>query len=85
LDLSGYDIKIGNATDVGKVREHNEDYMAHFDTPIGYCIILCDGMGGHVAGQVAAQNSIVSIQRFLTDLKHDNSSVPMVLYSACGR
>lgn len=82
MNIPGYHIKIGNATDVGKVREQNEDYMAHFATPIGYCIIVCDGMGGHAAGQVASQNSIVSIQRFLQDSKHDNSAIPTVLRNA---
>jgi len=82
LAISDYHIKIGNATDVGKVREQNEDYMAHFVTPVGYCIIVCDGMGGHAAGQVASQNSIVSIQRFLCDSAHDNSSIPIILKNA---
>jgi protein phosphatase len=64
-----YHISIGNATDVGKVREHNEDYMAHFNTPLGYCVVICDGMGGHAAGEVASQNAIDSIKHFLQNGK----------------
>lgn len=67
MEVPGYDIIIGTATDTGKVREHNEDFMAHFDTPAGYCLLVCDGMGGHAAGDVASQNAVSAIQQFLQD------------------
>lgn len=82
MKVSGYHITIGNATDVGRQREQNEDYMAHFDTPSGYCIIVCDGMGGHAAGQVASQNAVASLQHFLQDPKNDHSSVLSALKNA---
>lgn len=82
MKISDYHIAIGNATDVGKIREQNEDYMAHFVTPVGYCIIICDGMGGHAAGQVASQNAIIAIQQFLQDPQHENSGIPVILKNA---
>jgi protein phosphatase len=56
---------IGSYTDVGRVRKANEDYMDCFDTPNGKAVVVCDGMGGHVGGQIASQTAVTAIHDFL--------------------
>jgi serine/threonine protein phosphatase PrpC len=52
-------------THVGNVREHNED--AHFfDADLGM-FIVCDGMGGHAAGEVASAIAIRTIRERWVD------------------
>lgn len=48
-------------TSVGKVREHNED--SHFIDPEAGIFIVCDGMGGHAAGEVASALAVKTIRR----------------------
>ncbi|GAB3117356.1 protein phosphatase 2C domain-containing protein [Janibacter alkaliphilus] len=43
-------LKVGAATDVGRVREHNEDAAI----AEGVVFAVADGMGGHAAGEVAS-------------------------------
>ncbi len=43
-------------TDIGLVREHNEDAWAAY--PQEGFFVLADGMGGHLAGEVAANDAV---------------------------
>lgn len=66
-------LRVGSLTDVGKVREINQDYLAT-DPDLGL-FIVADGMGGHLAGEKASQGAVEAITRSLT---------PDVLSSANG-
>ncbi len=56
----------------GLVRKHNEDFLAYFDTMNGHVFVLCDGMGGHSAGDVAAEMASEAIGRYFNFKYHNN-------------
>ena len=57
---------IHGVTDVGLVRDHNEDNIA-WEADKGL-VILADGMGGHNAGEVASELAVQSIREALEDV-----------------
>lgn len=51
---------IGINSHIGKVRETNQDYVAYFTNADNQLLaVLCDGMGGHNAGDVASEMAAV--------------------------
>ncbi|MGM9688135.1 MAG: Stp1/IreP family PP2C-type Ser/Thr phosphatase [Alloprevotella sp.] len=58
---------LANCTDTGLVRQVNEDSMTTFDSPNGRVLVVCDGMGGQNAGDVASQLAVAVIQDILSD------------------
>ncbi len=70
-------LAIGELTDVGRRRERNQDNVAHQiptdDETLqrrGALFIVCDGMGGHAAGEVASQLAIDTIRRTYYGAEH---------------
>ena len=56
-------MQVAGSTDRGLVREMNEDSI-YFDKAL---FIVADGMGGHLAGEVASKDAIICIKDFLQE------------------
>ena len=55
-------LQFAGATDVGRKRDHNEDALLLL--PEHNLAVVCDGMGGHEAGEVASGIGVETIKRF---------------------
>jgi PPM family protein phosphatase len=78
-DGPGLFLRVAGRTDVGLVREHNEDNYVVADlatgsrdaaairavTPSGVLLGVCDGMGGAAAGEVASQMAVDTVLEVL--------------------
>jgi PPM family protein phosphatase len=61
-------LRVGARTDVGRVRPQNEDaYMSRAGEGL---FVVCDGMGGAPAGEVASEMAIQTIARDLSGQEH---------------
>lgn len=79
-------MKVGYVTDVGKVREINEDSY-YVDEEDGL-FIVADGMGGHQAGEVASEMAVKTISSMIKEAisqKVKDNQVPKVIKKAIGR
>lgn len=62
-------LKVGAATSIGKVRQINEDaFLAKAEEGV---FVVCDGMGGAAAGEVASQLAVETIGARLNGVSSD--------------
>jgi len=66
---------------VGKVREENQDYMAHLQRDGGHFLIVADGMGGHNGGWEASHAVVEACEQALEEWNPGQS--PKHLLSDC--
>jgi PPM family protein phosphatase len=72
-------IRFYAATDVGKVRDHNEDNFL-VDKKVGL-FIVADGMGGHAAGEVA---SAIAVRAVHEEIKREGELLADYVSGATG-
>lgn len=65
-------------TDIGCEREINEDRYAIIESSVGKAWVVCDGMGGAVGGELAAQLAIDTIKRALESRNFDTPDQAIV-------
>lgn len=54
-------VRIGERSDIGLRREVNQDTHGSREGDFGMLLVVCDGMGGHSAGEVASQIAVATI------------------------
>jgi PPM family protein phosphatase len=73
------EIQFAALTDVGRQREHNEDNFL-VDKKVGL-FVVCDGMGGHAAGEVA---SALAVRTLHEEIKKESDLVRDYLAGGTG-
>lgn len=72
-------LKVFSMTDVGQKRQINQDYVFSSDVPVGNLpnlFLVCDGMGGHKAGDYASKTTA---QIIVDTIKNDPEVNPIKL------
>ncbi len=67
-------LEMAGATDVGRKRDHNEDALLLM--PERGMAAVCDGMGGHEAGEVASGIAVETIKRFFEIAQDPDATWP---------
>ena len=72
--MSSFDIEFAAVTDIGKIREKNEDNVQIFsDLSLG---IVADGMGGHSAGEIASNIAVSVLAETVRKVNQNQLAIP---------
>ena len=74
------EIEFAQASDCGRVRDHNEDYLGCFAPEgeaeartLGYLFALADGVGGGDDGEIASR---LAVETLLRDFRRSAAEIP---------
>lgn len=70
-------MRVFSATDVGKIRQVNQDYIFTSKDPVGNLpnlFVVADGMGGHAAGDFASRYGVTAL---IEEIKKDENFNPV--------
>lgn len=62
-------------TNIGVVREENQDRAAVFENDYVLVAVLCDGMGGHFGGSIASSIAIETFKNRMNYLRSNEDNV----------
>ncbi|MDR1123445.1 MAG: protein phosphatase 2C domain-containing protein [Elusimicrobiota bacterium] len=69
-----FDLEFASCTDIGKIREKNED--SSLVAPELCLGAVADGMGGHNAGEVASNLAVSVLRQTLSDINYKKINLP---------
>jgi len=64
-------VQVAGQSDIGCVRRNNEDFFG-YDEPCGI-FVVCDGMGGAAAGEVASRIAVDSVLEYCRNNRRDEA------------
>lgn len=72
--MSSFDIEFAAVTDIGKIREKNEDnVLISSDLGLG---VVADGMGGHSAGEIASNIAVSVLAETVRKVNNGQLKIP---------